>query len=67
MEIKNIVFKYLLMIVGFELILDLLKLFIPLQIQYLEFSYIFEIVRGILLIFLLKDFYKAKIDFKYVL
>ncbi|MGI9652095.1 hypothetical protein [Chryseobacterium sp. RLHN22] len=67
MKLKNTIIKFLTILLIFELLIDILKLVIPAQIQYLEFSYVFTIVRAIFFILLLKELYKQKIKFGFIL
>lgn len=66
MKLKNTITKFLIIVLIFELIIDILKLVIPAQIQYLEFSYVFTIVRAIFFILLLKELYKHKMKFGFI-
>lgn len=63
MKLKNTIIKYLLILVSFELVLHVLKLIIPVQVQQIESFEILRIIRAIIFIFLLKDLYKCKIEF----
>lgn len=67
MKLKKTITKFLIILLTFELIIDILKLVIPAQIQNLEFSYVLTIVRAIFFILLLKELYKQKIKFGFVL
>jgi hypothetical protein len=67
MKLKNAVIKFLIILIAFELILDILKLVIPSPIQYVESYYIFIIARAVFFILLLKDLYKNKAKFLFAL
>ena len=66
MELKNTIIKFVITLTAFEVILNILKLIIPSPIQYLEFSYVFTAIRAVFFILLLKDLYKHKFKFGYV-
>lgn len=67
MKLKHTIIKFLIILITFELIIDILKLIIPSQIQYFEFPYVFEVVHAIFFILLLKELYKHKVKFGFVL
>ena len=67
MKHKNTIIKFLIILISFELILNILKLMIPAQIQSFESSYVFTIVHAVFFILLLENLYKNKAKFGFAL
>jgi hypothetical protein len=63
MKLKHTAIKYLVILTTFELVLDILTLLIPSQIQRPGYSGFLVIARAVIFILLLNDLYKGKAKF----
>ena len=67
MKHKNTIIKFLIILIAFELIIDILKLIIPAQIQSLQLSNVLIVIQALFFILLLEDLYKNKAKFGFTL
>jgi hypothetical protein len=64
---KKLTLKYLIILFVFEILIGILKLTAPLFVQTIELDHVFVLVRAIIFIYLLKECYILRVNFKSIL